>query len=84
MAENVDAFSLLTNVKSKMEKGKKSRGLRITGTDSYSADEKVAYLIDYSITASGGSMQPHELANTAAAAPGTRCRGSVFIRGIKG
>ena len=84
VAENVDAFSLLNKVKSKMEKGKKTKGLRITGTDSFSADEKVAYLIDYSITSSGGSMQPGELANTAAAAPGTRCRGSVFIRGLKG
>jgi len=28
-------------------------------------------------------MEPHKLANSAAAAPGTRCRGSIFIRGVK-
>jgi len=49
VAENVDAFSLLTCVKSKMEKGKKTQGLRITGTDSFSEEDKLAYLIEYSI-----------------------------------
>lgn len=54
-----------------MDKGKKGPyGVKVIGTDSYLADENVAYLIDYSVKSpvvDGGSS-----------------KGSLYIRGVKG
>lgn len=55
-----------------MEKGKnhKDYKVKITGNDSYLAEENVAYLIDYKVKSKhvDGAMSP----------------GSVYIRGVKG
>ena len=53
-----------------MDEGKKKENLRIIGTDSYVADENVAYLIDYQLKS--GKVE------------GTNSKGSIYIRGIKG
>lgn len=42
----------------------------ITNNDSYIADENVAYLLDYKVPSSKTE--------------GTKCRGSIYIRGVKG
>lgn len=54
-----------------MEKGKgKKYNVRVTQTDSYLKDEQVAYLVDYLVNSSQ--------------VEGTRCPGSLYIRGVKG
>jgi len=70
-ARNFDAYSLLQKVQKKLEKGKgKKHDVRVTQTDSYLKDEQVAYLVDYSVRSSQ--------------VEGTRCPGSLYIRGVKG
>lgn len=53
-----------------MDQGKKKHNVRVTGNDSYIAEENVAYLVDYQVNSS--------------TVEGTKCKGSVYIRGVKG
>lgn len=68
----MDAFSLLTSTQQKMAEGRKDHNanLKITGNDSYLAEENVAYLIDYKV-------KSHNV-------DGAMSAGSVYIRGVKG
>ena len=70
MARNVDAMSLLTSTKQLMTQSKENWGVKITNTDSYLAEENIAYLLDYNVEST--------------MAPGSKSRGSVYIRGVKG
>jgi len=56
--------------KNKMEQGKKKYGVRVTGNDSYLAEENVAYLVDYMVNSES--------------VRGTHNKGSIYIRGVKG
>lgn len=69
---NVDAFSLLASTKQLMTENqhKKRYGVAVTHQDSYLADENVAYSIDFQVNSS--------------TVEGTKSRGSVYIRGVKG
>jgi len=70
-ARNFDAYSLLQKVQQKLENAKgKKYNVRVTQTDSYLKDDQVAYLVDYLVNSSQ--------------VEGTRCPGSVYIRGVKG
>ena len=70
VGRNVDAFSLLVTTKQLLEDNMKKWDVRITNTDSYLAEENVAYLIDYLVKSSSVG--------------GTKCKGSIYIRGVKG
>lgn len=71
VVRNFDAYSLLQKVQQKLDKGKgKKYDVRVTQTDSYLKDEQVAYLVDYLVSSSQ--------------VEGTRCPGSLYIRGVKG
>jgi len=67
---NIDAFSLLATTKQKLEKSKDKYGVKVTHSDSYLADENVAYLLDYNVNSSK--------------IEGTKSKGSIYIRGVKG
>lgn len=72
VGRNVDALALNNHMREQMEAAKKDPKyhLRITTTDSYLADENVAYLIDYQVK----SSKPY----------GNTSNGSCYIRGVKG
>mmetsp|Transcript_13342 Transcript_13342/g.22676 ORF Transcript_13342/g.22676 Transcript_13342/m.22676 type:complete len:353 (+) Transcript_13342:39-1097(+) len=72
VGRNVNAYNLQNDVKEIMENGKKSSKyeVKLVGTDSYLNEENVAYLIDYRVNSEK--------------VRGTKCSGSVYIRGIKG
>jgi hypothetical protein len=67
---NVDAYSLMQKTRTLMESNKKKYGVKVTGADSYLADENVSYLLDYKVDSP--TIQ------------GTKNSGTVYIRGIKG
>jgi len=53
-----------------MEQNQKKFGVKVTHSDSYLADENVSYLLDYMVNS-------HMI-------EGTKTKGSVYIRGVKG
>ena len=69
-SRNLDAFSILTSVQQLLTTvGKQDYGARVTATDSYVQDENVSYMIDYEVNSDR--------------TPGSKTKGSVYIRGIK-
>ena len=68
--QNFDAYSLMQQTRTQMEDGKKKYGSKVIGSDSYIADENLSYLLDYHCDSTS--------------VPGTKNKGSVYIRGVKG
>lgn len=64
----MDAFSLLVAVQTLLNE--KKEGSKIIATDSFLQDDNISYLIDYEVN----SVE----------ALGSKSKGSVYIRGIKG
>lgn len=60
----------MTKVESLLEKNKKKFGTKVVHKDSYMAEGKIAYLVDYNVNSS--------------TIEGTKANGSIIIRGIKG
>ena len=60
----------MQKVQKKMDGGKKKYNVRVIGNDSYLSDDTMAYMLDYSVSSSQVG--------------GTNCKGSVYIRGVKG
>lgn len=67
--KNIDAFSLIIGTEKAIQDGKSKFNSKIVSTDSFSSGENVSYLIDY------------ECMSTSC--PGAKCKGSVYIRGVK-
>lgn len=71
VTRNVNALALLESTKTLMEANKgKPYFVKVKTTDSYLADENVSYLVDYQVE----SQQVR----------GTMCKGSCYVRGVKG
>jgi hypothetical protein len=67
--KNVDAFSILASTQSLINNRKQKYGSRVISTDSFFQDDNMSYLVDYEVESTS--------------AQGAKCKGSIYIRGIK-
>ena len=67
--KSIDAFGLILGTEKLIQGAKETQGARIIDTDSFSKGENVSYMIDYSVNSSSY--------------PGAKCKGTVYIRGVK-
>lgn len=67
---NVDAFGLILSTEDLIRKAKEKQGAKITDKDSFIKDDNICYKIDFMTNSS--------------TIGGTKNKGSVFLRGIKG
>lgn len=67
--QNVDAFKFILCTEKLIQKAAKTLNAKIVSTDSYSQGDTSSFMIDYTVDSS--------------TAPGSPCKGTVYIRGVK-